>query len=134
MTFRDPPPVTPVRFHALRFHTIPEIASSWGPCAQTQEPMEDTFTLRRQLFICDYFIACIHQQTTGPKTIHLYLSHRVIDFHILFIVDSASFSQAISLVFTITDFPTCFLRNVIVPVAVASGHRALLSLYGGQVL
>lgn len=39
----------------------------------------------------------------------------VIGFYILFIVDSASFSQAVFLVFTITEFLACISYSVIAP-------------------
>lgn len=60
------------------------------------------------------------------------LSHLVIGFHILFIVDSASFSQAVFLVFTITEFLACVSYGAIAPVAAAGGHGGFLSPYRGK--
>lgn len=60
------------------------------------------------------------------------LPHLVIGFYILFIVDSASFSQAVFLVFTITDFFVCISYSAVAPVAAAGGHGGLLSPYRGR--
>lgn len=60
------------------------------------------------------------------------LPHLVVGFCILFIVDSASFSQAVFLVFTITEFLACVPYSVIALVAAASGYRGWLSPYRGK--